>query len=171
MDDLRALLDDARRRLDDRPREALAAYRAPGRLARMLGSGPRIVRVGEAWRLGVLLLGEDARGADRAGDGAGGLWATGEVLRAAEEVRRGYAAESQRERAAVRAAAFRGGFAEGESLHLGWEPVDVDAVAAGGADGPLSWQDGTLMVRWSPAGFLRPLSPYLAEQIDLLPAR
>ncbi|MGK9219556.1 MULTISPECIES: glutaminase [unclassified Microbacterium] len=158
MDDLRALLADTRGRLRGIPREGLGQLREPGRLRGALGARPRIVRVGEGWHLGVLLLTGD------------GLLATGEILRAAEEVRRGYAAESQRRRAELRAMAFRGGFAEGETLHLGWSAIDVDAVADGGADGPLSWQDGVLSVRWSPAGFLRPLAPYLDEQIDLLTA-
>ncbi|WOF22454.1 glutaminase [Microbacterium betulae] len=156
MDDLRALLDDARSRLADVPRESTGGLVEPGRVKRAIGVRPRIVRVGEVWRLGVLLLGDD------------GVWATGEVLRAAEEVRRGYPAESQRRRAEVRAMAFRGGFAEGETFHIGWAPVDVAAVADGGDDGPLSWDHGTLMVRWSPAGFFRPLAPYLSEQIGLL---
>ncbi|MDN3310384.1 glutaminase [Microbacterium oryzae] len=156
MDDLHGLLADARSRLAARPREGLGELRRPGRLRGALGGRPRVVRVGEAWHLGVLLLTDNA------------LLATGTILRAAEEVRRGYAAESQRQRAEVRAAAFRGGFAEGETLHLDWTPIEVDAVARGEADGPLSWQDGVLMVRWSPAGFLRPLAPYLAEQIELL---
>ena len=158
MDDLRALLDDARSRLADAPREWRGGFAEPGRVKRAVGARTKVVRLGEVWRLGVLLLGDD------------GLWSTGEVLRAAEEVRRGYAAESQRQRAEVRAMAFRGGFAEGESFHIGWEPVDVAAVADGGDDGPLSWEGDTLMVRWSPAGFLRPLAPYLSEQIGLLTA-
>ncbi|BDZ40528.1 hypothetical protein [Microbacterium suwonense] len=59
------------------------------------------MRAGEAWHLGVLLLTDD------------GVAETGEILRAAEEVRRGYPAESARARAERRAQARRGGFAEG----------------------------------------------------------
>lgn len=155
MDDLPALLAATRARLDGVPEEGLGSFVERGRVVRALGARPRIVRVGAARHLGVLLVGDDL------------LAATGTILRAAEEARRGYAAESQRQRAELRAMAFRGGFAEGETFHLDWRPVDVDRVAAGGADGPLSWRDGRLLVRWSPAGFLRPLDEYLDEQVRL----
>nr|WP_232528055.1 glutaminase [Microbacterium sp. MAH-37] len=115
---------------------------------------PRIVRAGEAWHLGVLLLTHD------------GVLATGEVLRAAEEVRRGYAAESARARADRRAQARRGGFGEGEIVHVGWTELDVAAVDAGGVSGPLLLVDGVPSVRWSAAG-VRSLEAYLREQIEL----
>jgi hypothetical protein len=112
--------------------------------------GARIVRAGEAWHLGVLLLTRD------------GVLATGEVLRAAEEVRRGYAAESARARADRRAQARRGGFGEGEVVHIGWTELDAEAVESG----PLLTVDGVPMVRWS-AGGIMPLETYLDEQIGL----
>ncbi|GAB3149155.1 hypothetical protein GCM10027058_10880 [Microbacterium neimengense] len=151
MDAVAELLDAARRELGEVPREALGVWRS----RRILGipTAPRIVPAGSAWHLGVLLLTDDA------------VLATGEVVRAREEVRRGFAAESQRERAAIAAAAFRGGFAEGQSVHVGWEPIDPDAVDAAssplriGVDGP--------MVRWSAAGGFMPLSTYLAERVAL----
>lgn len=111
---------------------------------------PRIVRAGEAWHLGVLLLTRD------------GVLATGEVLRAAEEVRRGYTAESARARADRRAQARRGGFGEGQIVHVGW--AELDAAAA--ESGPLVVVDGVPMVRWS-AGGVMPLETYLDEQIEL----
>lgn len=151
MDAVAELLDAARRELGEVPREALGVWRS----RRILGipAAPRIVPAGSAWHLGVLLLTDDA------------VLATGEVVRAREEVRRGFAAESQRERAAIAAAAFRGGFAEGESVHVGWQAVDLDTVDAAssplrrGADGPL--------VRWSAAGGFMPLGTYLAERVAL----
>lgn len=144
------LFEDARVRLADASREALGVDKA-GRWR-----AARIVRAGSAWHLGVLLLDDDR------------VLATGEVLRAAEEVRRGYAAESARERAERRAQARRGGFAEGEVVHIGWRPIDVAAVDAGGASGPLSTIDGAPQVRWSAAGGLMPLEAYLRERIELL---
>lgn len=156
MDDLTELLADARARLADTRRDRLGAVRAPGRFRRILGAGPVIVPVADAWHVGVLLIGDDE------------LWATGSVLRAAEEVRRGYTAESQRERAALRGMAFKGGFAEGETFHLDWAPLD-DPAASGSAS-PLARDGHRLMVRWSPAGFLMPLDEYLDERIRLLGA-
>ncbi|MFD5213270.1 glutaminase [Microbacterium sp. NPDC058345] len=145
-----ALLDDARGRLTGVPREGL------GMLRTSRWRADRIVRAGTAWHLGVLLLTDD------------GVLATGEILRAAEEVRRGYAAESSRRRAERRAMARRGGFGEGEVVHLGWQYIDVPAVDAGGASGPLALIDGAPHVRWSPGGALVPLAGYLDERIALL---
>ena len=118
--------------------------------------GERIVRVGEAWHIGVLLLTDDA------------ALATAEVLRAADPGRRGYTAESARARAARRQLALRGGFGEGEVVHVGWSVIDVDAVDAGGSSGPLASIDGTAQVRWSGAGAYMPLEAYLRERVDLM---
>lgn len=118
--------------------------------------GRRIVRVGEAWHLGVLLLTETH------------ALATAEVLRAADPGRRGYTAESARERAERRAEALRGGFDEGEVVHVGWRVIDVDAVDAGGASAPLALIDGVPSVRWSTAGGYMPLEAYLRERVTLL---
>lgn len=145
-----ALLDAARGRLAGVPREGL------GMLRHSRWRADRIVRVGEAWHLGVLLLTDDA------------VLSTGEILRAAEEVRRGYAAESARDRAARRTMARRGGFREGEVVHLGWQVLDAAQVDAGGASGPLALLDGAPHVRWSPGGALVPLSGYLDEKVALL---
>ncbi|WP_156759057.1 glutaminase [Microbacterium karelineae] len=151
MDDPAALFDDARARLVGVPRVRLGAVREARGILRLFGGGPAIAPVAEAWHLGVLLVGDDA------------VWATGDVLRAAAEVRRGFTAEAQRIRAARAAMAFRGGFAEGETCHVGWDPVDVAAAASG----PLVRQGDRAMVRWSPAGFLAPLDEYLEERIRL----
>ncbi|GAB6856630.1 glutaminase [Microbacterium xylanilyticum] len=147
---LRALLDGARASLRDVPQEAL------GREKLSRWRAPRIVRAGSAWHVGVLLIADDA------------VFATAEVLRAAAPVRRGYAAESARARAERRAEASRGGFRDGETVHVGWTRIDLDAVAAGGSSGPLAVVDGVPSVRWSPAAGLMPLEAYLNERIALL---
>jgi hypothetical protein len=145
-----ALLADARQRLAGMPRQSLGLPRTSRWRA------DRIVRAGDAWHLGVLLLTDDA------------VLATAEILRAAAEVRRGYTAESARARADRRAQARRGGFAEGEVLHVGWQVVDAVAVDAGAASGPLALVDGEPSVRWTPSGGLIPLAGYLEEKIALL---
>lgn len=150
MDTAADLLAAARDALAGSPTEGLGEERASR------WRGRRIVRVGEAWHLGVLLL-SDTR-----------ALATAEVLRAADPGRRGYTAESARERAARRQEALRGGFAEGEVVHVGWTVIDVDAVDAGGSSGPLAMLDGVPQVRWSTAGGYTPLAGYLRERIDLL---
>lgn len=156
MTDPRALFDGTRAQLVEAqaPQEGLGRLATPGRVLRRR---PRIERVGSAWRLGALLL-----------TSRGEVLAVGEVLRAAEEVRRGYAAESARERAAQRAAAVRGGFRPGEIVHVGWTPVDLDALGRGDASGPLQVVDGTPMIRWSAGADLASLEPYLRERVDLL---
>lgn len=144
------LIASARTALAAVPQEAL------GREKTSRWRAPRIVRAGSAWHVGVLLIADDE------------VLATAEVLRAAEEVRRGYAAESARARADRRAEAARGGFAEGETVHVGWTPIDLDAVDAGGSSGPLATVDGVPAVRWSSAGGLMPLEAYLRERVALL---
>lgn len=145
-----ALLQDARRQLAGVPKEGL------GEEKHSRFRGDRIVRIGEAWHVGVLLLTDDA------------ALATAEVLRAADAGRRGYTAESARERAARREWALRGGFDEGEVAHVGWSVIDVDAVDAGGSSGPLAMVDGVVQVKWSNAGGYMPLEEYLRERIALL---
>ncbi|MDQ4215664.1 glutaminase [Microbacterium capsulatum] len=147
---LHAVFARARDALAGLPQEAL------GREKRSRWRAPRIVRAGSAWHVGVLLVADDA------------VYATAEVLRAAEEVRRGYTAESARARADRRAEASRGGFANGETVHVGWTPIDLDAVAAGGSSGPVALVDGIPSVRWSAAGGFLPLEAYLRERIALL---
>lgn len=145
-----SLLAAAVQDLRDAPKEGLGEQRESR------WRGRRIVRVGEAWHLGVLLLTETH------------ALATAEVLRAAEPGRRGYTAESARERAERRAEALRGGFAEGDVVHVGWSVIDVLAVDAGAASGPLAVVDGAPAVRWSSAGGFMPLDAYLQERVALL---
>lgn len=148
-----AVIDAARSLLRGVPQEALGELR-PARRTFGITRAPRIVAVGHAWHLGVLLLTDE------------GVAATGDIVRAREEVRRGYTAESQRRRAELAGAARRGGFEEGQVVHLGWRPLDLDEVDA--ASSPLALSDeGIVSVRWSTAGLLVPLERYLQERIEL----
>ncbi|MCR2784856.1 MULTISPECIES: glutaminase [unclassified Microbacterium] len=152
---LSTLFADARSRLAGLSRDRLGTH-LPGRRVFGISRAARIVPAGDAWHLGVLLLTDDA------------VLATGDIVRARWEVRRGYTAQSQRERAELEAAAFRGGFTEGAVVHIGWRMLDLDAVARGEASGPLALQGDVPSVRWSAAGGYRPLEGYLAEHIELL---
>lgn len=149
-----ALLAAARERLRGAARERLGEEVAPRRVFG-IGRAARVVPVHEAWHVGVLLLSDDA------------AFATGEILRARAEAIRGFTAESQRARAELAAAARRGGYAEGEVVHLGWQELDIPLVDRGGASGPLSVVEGVVHVRWSAAAGIRPLADYLAEQLSL----
>jgi hypothetical protein len=147
------LLARARDALAGAPREGLGERRA-GRRILGIPRAPRITPVGTAWHLGVLLLTDDD------------VLATGEIVRSRAESIRGYTAQSQRERAAEAAAAARGGFAEGQVVHVDWRVIDLDALDATSA--PLALRDGEPSVRWSAAGGLMPLGRYLEERVDLL---
>ena len=149
------LLADARVRLAGHPRVRIGERRESRRLLG-LGRAPRIVPVGEAWHLGALLITAD------------GALATGEIVRARAEVIRGFTAESQRARAGLSAEAHRGGFAEGETVHIGWSVIDVDAVDRGSASGPLACVDGVAVIRWSKGAPPRPLADYLDDRLSLL---
>lgn len=144
------LLSEARAALVGAPKEGLGEERDSR------WRGQRIVKVGMAWHLGVLLLTDSQ------------ALATAEILRAGDPGRRGYTAESARARAARREQALRGGFAQGEVVHVGWTVIDVAAVDAGGSSGPLTVLDGTTAVRWSSTGAYIPLEAYLSERIGLL---
>lgn len=147
------MLSAARARLGDAPRERLGDLQE-GR--RLLGF-PRAARIaprGTAWHLGVLLLTDD------------GVLATGDIVRSRAEVRRGFAAESQRRRAELSAAAARGGVPEGETVHIGWHPIDLARLDA--TSSPVAVRGSEPLVRWSAAGGYMPLARYLDERIDLL---
>lgn len=148
------LITDARARLAGLPRERLGEWTTTRKVLGF-GRAPRIVPVGEAWHVGVLLIG-DAE-----------VYATGEVLRARTEALRGYTAQAQRERSERAAAAARGGFADGEIVHLGATPIDLAALGRGEASGPLLLVNRVPHVRWSAAGAPRPLAVYLDEQLGL----
>ena len=150
-----AILEGARSRLAEAPREGLGELVEPRRVLG-IARAPRIVPRGTAWHLGVLLLTDDA------------VLATGDILRARTEARRGYTAEAQRHRAALAAAARRGGFDEGATVHLGWRMLDPSALARGEASDPLALVAGVPSVRWRASGGYVPLERYLDERIGLL---
>lgn len=145
-----ALFADARRELADLPRDGLAEQR------RSRWRGERVVRVGTAWRVGVLLIDDDA------------VYEVRDIVRAGDPGRRGYTADSARQRAGLRLQALRGGFTEGDVVHFGWTPIDVAAVDAGGVSGPLAMRDGEPVVRWSRHSGYVSLDGYLREAIVLL---
>ncbi len=137
----------------DAPRERIGDLQE-GRRLLGIPRPSRIAPRGAAWHLGVLLLTD------------GDVLATGDIVRARAEVRRGFAAESQRRRAELAAAAARGGVPEGETVHIGWRVLDLDALDTRSA--PLAVRDGEVLVRWSAAGGYMPLARYLDERIELL---
>ncbi|BAJ73977.1 glutaminase [Microbacterium testaceum StLB037] len=145
--------DDVRARLADAPRERLGELQE-GRRVLGIPRPARIVPRGTAWHLGVLLLTEEA------------VLATGGIVRSRAEVRRGFAAESQRRRAELSAAAARGGVPEGETVHIDWHPIDLSTLDERSA--PLAVRGGETLVRWSAAGGFMPLARYLDERVELL---
>ena len=154
--DLTGIIAAAIERLNGVPQERLGEI-LPERRVLGIARAARIKPWGSAWHLGVLLIAADGR-----------IFETGEIVRAREEVRRGFTAESQRQRAVLAAAARRGGFAEAEAVHLGWREVDLGAIESGGTSGPLALRDGEPAVRWSHSGGYVPLESYLDERIELL---
>lgn len=147
------LLSAARAALTEAPRERIGELQE-GRRLLGIPRAPRIVPRATAWHLGVLLLTDDD------------VLATGDIVRSRAEVRRGFAAESQRRRAELAAAAARGGVPEGETVHIGWHPIDLTVVDP--ASSPLAVRGGEALVRWSAAGGYMPLARYLDERIELL---
>lgn len=147
------ILAGARTRLADAPRERLGELQE-GRRLLGIPRAARIVPRGTAWHLGALLLTDDE------------VLSIGDIVRSRAEVRRGFAAESQRRRAELSAAAARGGVPEGETIHIAWEPVDLSAL--GERTAPLALRGEEVLVRWSAAGGYMPLDRYLDERIELL---
>lgn len=175
---------DARiERAESALRDTVAALReagiVPAALARfvparrVLGIIPRRERVratGEGWRLGTLIITSD-----------GELVIDATTTRSRRPERVGYTAESARERDALRHAAYRGGFVEGVTVHVGGRVVDGYEPGAGcssdasssaaGELGPLVLRPDTVAVRWAagtPAAAAIPLDRYLAEHAALL---
>ena len=148
------LFDNLRGEIGDRPQEWVGTW---ARRSRVFGfaRATRIVPVEKVWRIGVLLIGEHA------------VFGVGEVLRTRTEAVRGYTATAQRERAERAAAAARGGFADGEIVHLDAERLDLDALDRGEPTGPLLVIEGVVRVRWSALGSPRPLRDYLDEQLAI----
>lgn len=119
----------------------------------------RMVPGGRVWRLGIVLL-----------DDAGSAWATGRVVRAERAARRSVTAEAVAEQRAYRAAAVKGGIAEGETVNFDASPIDLDELARVGSSGPLVLRDDRVFVRWSATrpDSLMPLERYLADRVELL---
>lgn len=118
----------------------------------------RLKPLGRVWRLGVLLLQTD-----------GTVYATGAVTRAVAPGHPGHVAASVEARREVRAAAFRGPFRPGETVHFDAPTIDLGALE--GSVGPLFIRNGRPLVRWSVSAgddAARDLESYLAERVDLL---
>ena len=139
-------------------RETLAEL-APERRVLGIPRPARMTPIGRVWRLGVLLLDEE-----------GGVWDTGRVVRAERPARTSITAESVAEQRALRAAAVKGGIAEGETVAFDATPIDLDALGRDGASGPLVVRGSEVLVRWSHAqpDALTPLDAYLRDRVDLL---
>lgn len=134
----------------DAPRESLAQMRA-GRKVGPFTQPERLEIVGECWRLGALLIGADGK-----------LYATGYVIRSAEERRASTLSELARQRNELRAAARRGKIAAGVTLNVGYREVSLAAPTH-----PLAERDGMLQLEWSP-GLWMPVDAYLRERAELL---
>ena len=120
-------------------REVLAEF-VPERRVLGVPRAARMAPVGRVWRLGVVLL-----------DDTGSAWATGRVVRAERRARKSITAESVAEQRAYRAAAVKGGIAEGETVNFDASPIDLDELARVGSSGPLALVDDEVFVRWSTA--------------------
>jgi len=139
--------------------EALAEF-VPARRRLLIRREPVLRRIGSVWRLGVLLLEAD-----------GTLRATGTLVRATPPGRPQYQSQSAEHRRALRAAAQRGHFREGETVNLDAPPVDLDPDALRVSSGPLFLREGRALVRWSAAAddaHALAIESYLSERVDLL---
>jgi hypothetical protein len=138
--------------------EVLAEY-VPERRLLGLPRAARMTPVTRVWRLGVLLLAADGR-----------VFETGRVVRAERPSRRSVIAEAVAEQRAYRAAAVKGGIAEGSTVNFDARPIDLDVVARGEASGPLLLRDGAVLVRWnaSQPDMFMPFGRYLADRVQLL---
>ncbi|MDQ1530348.1 MAG: hypothetical protein QOE37_453 [Microbacteriaceae bacterium] len=139
--------------------EALAEF-VPARRVLGFQRQPAMRPLGRVWRLGVFLLAAD-----------GTLRATGGITRAVEPGHPGHVAQSIEDRREHRAAAFRGPFARGETVHYDAPVIELDPDRLRSAPGPLLLRDGRALVRWSAAAgddAAQPFERYLIERIDLL---
>lgn len=142
--------------------EALAEYVPEGRRLFVLPKAATMKPIGEAWRLGSLLI-----------DTAGTLWAAGRATRAFERGRPGYQSASREERRDIAAAALRGGFPEAAPVNFDARqlPLHGEAVQALSAEEPIGWADGEIRVRWragAPLEGAPTLASYLHERAELL---
>ena len=159
--DIRASVQDAVRALSESGarQEALAEYEGARRRF-LIPREPVLRRVGAVWRIGVFLLDDEGR-----------LRATSTLVRATPPWRAQYQSQSAEERRALRAAAQRGRFHDGETVNFDAPLIPLDATVLRDARGPLFLRDGRALVRWSAAASdadARDFDAYLAERVDLL---
>lgn len=160
--DLRALLAHTVERLETMGvgDEAIATLLPARRIA--LIRRPAVMEpVARAWRLGVLLLGRDAR-----------LFGTGRITRAVEPKHATvYLNEESRQRRELRQAAARGDFMPGDVVNFDVVEIPLDAEGLRAASGPLTLHGDTVMVRWYEGqgdDALSSLESYLAERLAIL---
>lgn len=144
------------------PPEALAEYVPEARRLLMFPKPATMRPIGEAWRLGSLLLDTD-----------GGLWAAGRATRAAERGRAGYQSLSREERREIAAAALRGGYAAGSPVNFDAHRLSLDEgwLRAQGPDSPVGLAGGEVRVRWRAGAALDgapTLEQYLRDRVALL---
>lgn len=154
-DEVRALIADARQQLMFVTHELIGEVVTPRGWG--IPRAPRVVLRDEGWRVGVLLL------------GTRDVYAVGDIVLSRQPARRGFTAETQRERAELSEAAYRGGILAGTPVHLGWRRLDLDALDGPepAAAAPIAVHDGHAVVQWSAGAGYRDLAGYLAEQVDL----
>ncbi|WP_448006466.1 hypothetical protein [Agromyces bauzanensis] len=142
-------------------RQETLAELVPERRVLGIPRAARMTPIGRVWRLGVLLV-----------DADGALYETGRVVRAERPARKSIPAAAIAEQRAYRAAAVKGGIAEGETVDFGARRLDLDELGRDGASGPLVLDaaSGDVLVRWSPTqpDALTPLDAYLRDRADLL---
>lgn len=142
--------------------EGLAEFVPERRVLRVFRRGAAMRPIGEAWRLGSLLLGTD-----------GALYSAGHATRAAERGRAGYQSLSREERRDIAAAALRGGYPVGAPVNYDAVPIALDGPGLRDAGGelPLGVRDGAVRVRWrqgAPLEGAPTLEQYLSERVELL---
>lgn len=158
---IRGAVDGAVERLAaaEAPDEALARFVAARRRF-LIPRRAEFVPVGRVWHLGVFLI-----------DRAGALYRTGTTTRAVPPGHPGHQSVSAEVRREYRAAAFRGPFAEGETINFDASPISMDVSALRSSPGPLFIEGDRALVLWNPAATAEtaiPFPDYLAERVELL---
>lgn len=143
----------------------------PERRVMLVKRAATMRRLGEVWRLGVLLL--TAPATDPATAPLPPLFAAGRTTRSAARPYPGNQSISREERRDIAAAALRGGFSEGSSVHFDATtiPLNEEALRALGPDHPLGVHGDGLRVRWRSGASLESaptLGAYLDERVELL---
>lgn len=139
--------------------EVLAEFEPERRVLGVIPRAARLRPLRRVWRLGVLVLDDEGR-----------LYEAGRVVRAERPARRSITANSVAEHRSYRAAAVKGGIAEGETVVFDARRIDLDPSTLTEADADVQLRDGIVQVRWSPtqANTFVPLDRYLTERADLL---